>query len=291
MTGFSRSEGESAGSAWAWEIKSVNGKGLDARTRLPMGFERLEPLVRAQVQSRFKRGNVSLNLTLSQQGAQSVYKINWDVLDHVLEAIPEIRRNCPEVTPPSIHGLLGLRGVMETVDEKRDETQQAAFDAELLASLDDALDGLSQNRQAEGQRLYDMLDSHVGSIENLWKQAAKEADAQTALLRARIEQGVSALMEASPALPEDRLAQEAAVLFTKADIREELDRLEAHCAAARELLSADGAIGRKFDFLCQEFNREANTLCSKAVAPELTRVGLELKVVIDQLREQVQNVE
>lgn len=291
MTGFARSEGENENASWVWEIKSVNGKGLDVRARMPAGFERLEPQVREALQKRFKRGNFSVNLTLNTRAGDTGYRINWDVLDHVMSAVPHVMDNCQQATPPRVDGLLALRGVMEAVDEDRGETAREALDTALLDSMRDALDGLVSARKEEGNRLHGFLLEQVSSVESLHADAVKETGNQADILRRRVTDGVTALLEEIPPLPEDRIAQEVAILLTKADVSEELDRLSAHCAAARALLGTDGGIGRKFDFLCQEFNREANTLCSKAIVPELTTIGLELKVVIDQMREQVQNVE
>lgn len=291
MTGFSRSEGETANASWVWEIKSVNGKGLDARFRLPGGFDRIEPLVRDALQKRFRRGNFSVNLTLNTRNSEGGYQINWDVLNSLIAEVPTITEKCPDVVPPSVDGLLGLRGVIETADEDLSENEREALDAALLSSMGEALDGLEQSRNAEGERLHGFLLEQVETVQGLHKAATKETEQQTDILRDRVKSSVAELLSETPALPEDRIAQEVAILLTKADVSEELDRLSAHCEAAQDLLRADGGIGRKFDFLCQEFNREANTLCSKAVVPELTTIGLELKVVIDQMREQVQNVE
>lgn len=291
MTGFSRCEGEHDNESWAWEIKSVNGKGLDVRSRLPGGFERFEPVVRDAVQKRFKRGNFSVNLTLTTRAGDGGYRINWNVLDSILAAVPDIKAKCPDVAPPSIDGLLGLRGVIEMAEEGGNDEASGALDAVLLSTMTDALDSLAEARLAEGERLYGFLSEQIATVTALHASATRETEKQTDILRNRVSQGVAELLGETPQLSEDRLAQEIAVLFTKADISEELDRLSAHCHAAQDLLSQDGGIGRKFDFLCQEFNREANTLCSKSNMPELTTIGLELKVVIDQMREQVQNVE
>lgn len=291
MTGFSRGEGEHDNASWAWEIKSVNGKGLDSRCRLPNGFERLEPQVREAIQKRFKRGNFSVNLTLTKRIGDGGYRINWDVMKMITEAVPEIMAKCPDAIPPSVDGLLGLRGVIEMTEEETDEETGASLEAEVLRTLSSTLDELVTARLQEGAHLHGFLSEQVSAIEILHANAVSEISGQKDVLRDRIKQGVAELMDESPPLPEDRLAQEIAVLFTKADISEELDRLAAHCAAARGLLALDDPIGRKFDFLCQEFNREANTLCSKAILPALTTIGLELKVIIDQMREQVQNVE
>ena len=291
MTGFARGEGEYDNTSWVWEIKSVNGKGLDNRCRLPNGLERLEPLVREAIQKRFKRGNFSVNLSLAKQAGDSGYRINWDVLDKAIAAVPEVMTKCSDAAPPSVDGLLGLRGVIEASEEETDEEAAAALEAEILSSLETVLEALLKARHSEGSQLLVFLTGQVDAIEALQAKAVSEASRLKDILQERIKQGVEELMNESPPLSEDRLAQELAVLFTKADVSEELGRLGAHCKAGRELLSQEGAIGRKFDFLCQEFNREANTLCSKAMMPELTTIGLELKVIIDQMREQVQNVE
>jgi uncharacterized protein (TIGR00255 family) len=291
MTGFARSEGDINGVSWVWEIKSVNGKGLDVRCRLPGGYDRLESDTRAQAQKMFARGNVSINLSINQQATESGLQINWVVLDQIIDAVPQVAAKCPTATPPSIDGLLGLRGVLETADDDLDDEGQAEIDSAIRQGLHTALVGLLENRREEGARLTEILSTQVATINDLRAQALGQATVQTDLIRERILNGVAKLLDSSPPLTEDRLAQEAAVLLTKGDVTEELDRLQAHCEAAADLLTEDGAVGRKFDFLCQEFNREANTLCSKAIAPELTQVGLELKVVVDQLREQIQNVE
>lgn len=291
MTGFARCEGEESGVSWVWELKSVNGKGLDVRCRLPAGYDRLEADIRGQAQKDLTRGNVSVNLSITQLEHESSYRINWLVLNDIIDAVPELASKCPTATPPSIDGLLGLRGVLETVDENISDERQSEIDKDIRRGFDSALMELIENRQKEGARLADVIVGQVSVIEELSVQAQEQASVQVGLIRERISNGVARLLESSPPLTEDLLAQEAAVLLTKGDVTEELDRLHAHCKAATDLLESDSAIGRKFDFLCQEFNREANTLCSKAIAPELTQVGLELKVVVDQLREQIQNIE
>ncbi len=293
MTGFSRLEGQADDAVWSWEIKSVNSKGLDIRCRLPNGFDRLDSVVRSKIQTAFKRGSFFANLTLKQETSQGKYQVNMAVLDAAIDAIPSILERVPNAIPPSVDGLLSIKGVLEPVSNEDDASQKldSGLDVVLMNALDEALVELANNRGEEGARLKDMLSTHVETIRSLNEQSMTFAGNQTAMMRQRIEQGVAALMESAPALPEERLAQEAAVLATKADVREELDRLTAHCQAATDLLNEGGVIGRKFDFLCQEFNREANTLCSKAIDAELTTAGLEMKVTIDQLREQVQNVE
>ncbi|MDM7946881.1 MAG: YicC/YloC family endoribonuclease [Oceanibaculum nanhaiense] len=290
MTGFARAEGQHDGLGWAWELKSVNGRGLDIRTRAPQGFESLEPLARQKLGEALKRGNVNVSLVVERRAGEAGIRINRAVLDQVLALQAELAGKV-DAAPPRLDSLLAVRGVVEAGEEDADEEARAARDADVLAGLEQAVKALVTSRLEEGARLGAMLTGHLDRIEELTTQAKALGSVQPEALKARLRQQVLELLEASPALNEDRLAQEAALLATKADIREELDRLAAHIAAARELMQAGSQIGRRFDFLCQEFNREANTLCSKSGDTELTRIGLELKAVIDQLKEQVQNVE
>ncbi|MEQ8251652.1 MAG: YicC/YloC family endoribonuclease [Oceanibaculum nanhaiense] len=290
MTGFARAEGQHDGLGWAWELKSVNGRGLDIRTRAPQGFESLEPLARQKLGEVLKRGNVNVSLVVERRAGEAGIRINRAVLDQVLALQAELAGKV-DAAPPRLDSLLAVRGVVEAGEEDADEEARATRDADVLAGLEQAVKALVTSRLAEGARLGAMLTGHLDRIEELTTQAKALGSVQPEALKARLRQQVLELLEASPALNEDRLAQEAALLATKADIREELDRLAAHIAAARELMQAGSQIGRRFDFLCQEFNREANTLCSKSGDTELTRIGLELKAVIDQLKEQVQNVE
>ena len=291
MTGFARAQGHDEGCTWAWEIKSVNGKGLEMRCRLPQGFDNLEQAARKRVGERFHRGNFQMTLSLERAEAEGRYRVNRDVLDHILSILPDIRERIPEAETPRLDGLLALRGVIETVKEEDTAAAREALEGKILAGLDDGLGQLAARRAEEGRRLADIVAGHLNAIEALHQQAVTLAAAQPDAIKARLREQVAALLEASPALPEDRLAQEAALLMTRADVREELDRLKAHLEAARRLLGGDGPAGRGLDFLCQEFIREANTLCSKSTDVELTGVGLELKAVIAQLREQAQNVE
>jgi uncharacterized protein (TIGR00255 family) len=290
MTGFARAEGQHDGLGWAWELKSVNGRGLDIRTRVPQGFESLEPLARQKLGEVLKRGNVNVSLVVERRTGEAGIRINRAVLDQVLALQVELAGKV-DAAPPRLAALLAVRGVVEAGEEEADEEARAARDADILAGLEQAVKAMVTSRLEEGARLASILTGHLDRIEELTAQAKTLGAVQPEALKARLRQQVTELLEASPALNEDRLAQEAALLATKADIREELDRLAAHIAAARELMQAGSQIGRRFDFLCQEFNREANTLCSKSGDAELTRLGLELKAVIDQLKEQVQNVE
>ncbi len=289
MTGFARQEGGDETFRWVWEIKSVNGKSLDVRCRLPGGYEALEPKVRA-AGGRFARGNLQVNLSLNGAERPTAFRVNEELLDQLLSLAGTLKDR-KEAAPPRLDGLLGVRGVIETVDEEEDEATIAERQAALLADFEQAVAALAEMRSVEGARLRDMIAGHLDTIAELVTRAGSLAAAQPDALRERLRKQVEELLQASPALPEERLAQEAAVLATKADVREELDRLGSHIEAARELIAGGGAVGRRLDFLCQEFNREANTLCAKSPDVELTRLGLELKTVVDQLREQVQNIE
>ena len=291
MTGFARGEGQKDGSSWTWELKSVNAKGLDVRCRTPGGFEALEKEVRTRTAATFKRGNVSVTLTINWFKGDAGFRVNSVVLGELLATLPDIRRQLPDAAAPSIDGLLALRGVIEPVEEALSDEDRLGLETEILQSFEGALASLAAMRDDEGARLAETLDVRLNEIADLNAEAEKLASLQSATIRERLKAQVEALLEEVPALSEDRLAQEAAVLMTKADIREELDRLKAHEQAARELMAKDGAIGRKLDFLCQEFNREANTLCSKSQDVALTRIGLDMKSSIEQFREQVQNIE
>lgn len=290
MTGFARSEGRYGEFGWVWEVKSVNGRALDIRSRLPNGFDALEAQVKPAVAARFRRGSIQISLTQTVSARPPRLRLNREVLDAVVELIEEISGRVA-AEPPRLDGLLGIRGVVETVEDEETAEQHEEREAAMRRSLDEALDGLAVMRREEGQRLGGMLADHLARIEDLSGAASDCATAQPGAIRARFMERVTGLLEGMPSLSEERLAQEVALLAAKADIREELDRLKAHVAAARDLLKEDEAVGRRLDFLCQEFNREANTLCSKSADVALTRIGLDLKAAVEQLREQVQNVE
>lgn len=288
MTGFARAEAVSGDRQWVWELRSVNGRGLDIRCRLPNGYDALDPIVRAAVAERCRRGNISVNLTESRQQRPRL-AISREALEQVLAMLAELKADGRlAAEAPRLDGLLALPGVIERVDEEDDPA--AAIDL-LTRQLNQALDALKTMRLAEGQRLVALAKAHVAEIERLTDAARRIAATQPEAIAERLRQQLEALLGQSPLPGPERLAQEAALLAAKADVREELDRLSAHIAAVRALIQGGGAIGRKFDFLCQEFNREANTLCSKAADVELTRIGLDLKVAIEQLREQIQNIE
>src|ERR1043166_8535599 len=288
MTGFARAEAAIGDRQWVWELRSVNGRGLDIRCRLPNGYDALDPIVRAAVGERCRRGNVSVNLTESRQPRPRL-AISREALEQVLAMLAELKEDGRlAAEAPRLDGLLALPGVIERVDEEDDPA--AAIDL-LTRRLNQALDALKTMRLAEGQRLVALARAHVEEIERLTDAARRIAATQPEAIAERLRQQLEALLGQSPLPGPERLAQEAALLAAKADVREELDRLSAHVAAVRALIQGGGAIGRKFDFLCQEFNREANTLCSKAADVELTRIGLDLKGAVERMREQVRSEE
>jgi uncharacterized protein (TIGR00255 family) len=291
MTGFARVEGTLGAARWHWELRSVNGKGLDARLRLPQGMDTLEPRLRTELARHLRRGNCQVTLTLDRTAETVPLRVNRQALRVVLEAIGELQREM-EVMPPRPEGILALKGVLENSEEaKEDEEGRAAFDDALVASFADAAAALAAARAQEGTKLEGVLRAQVDEIERLTGQAASSPGAMPQAVQNRLSDQLKELLGTSPALSDERLAQEVALLATKADVREELDRLTAHVAQARELMDSTEPVGRRLDFLTQEFNREANTLCSKAADVSLTRIGLGLKAVIDQFREQIQNVE
>ncbi|MGE5442494.1 MAG: YicC/YloC family endoribonuclease [Bacteroidota bacterium] len=291
MTGFARGEGRNEACTWTWELKSVNARGLEVRCRMPPGFEALEQGVRQRVAASLKRGNISAALSLTWSVGQQGVRINTDVLEQVLALIPQIESRLRESRPPGIDGLLALRGVIDVLDPTPTGEARAALEASLLAGLDPVLAALSEARRAEGGRLEAVLRDHLRRLADLCDRARRLASAQPAAIFARLSDQLAALLGQSPALTPERLAQEAALLAAKVDAREELDRLRAHHQAALALLDGGGPVGRQLDFLCQELNREANTLCAKSADIELTRVGLDLKATVEQVREQVQNIE
>ena len=294
MTGYARAQGSDERRRWVWEARSVNGRNLEIRCRVPQGFDRLENPARAAIGNRMKRGNVSLTLTIASEQQGKPLRINRALLAELAGLVEEVRKGTGAAAPTA-DGLLRVRGVIEEEDgAEESEEALAALDRALSGTLDEVLKALAAARAAEGRALAVVIDRHVGEIEELCKRAADRASAQVGTVRARFESQLAELLERAPPLSEERFAQEVALLVGKADVREELDRLAAHIAQARTLLAdarPDNPVGRKFDFLCQEFNREANTLCSKSADIELTRIGIDLKGAIERLREQVQNVE
>jgi uncharacterized protein (TIGR00255 family) len=288
MTGFARAQGDQLGIGWVWEIKSVNGKSLDLRFRLPPGFDSLEPGLRALLAQRFRRGNFSANLAVTRTVPPGV-RVNRETLAQLVALMNELAGEI-EAAPPRIDGLLALRGVVETVEEEPDdvmeERRHAVFD-----SWATALDTLARARAEEGARLGVVLHRQLAEMSALVEAAAGCAAAQPVAIRERLQTMLANIADLAPGMPAERIAQEMALLIARSDIREELERLRAHLEQAADLLRRDEAVGRRLDFLCQELNREANTLCSKSADIELTRVGLSLKAAVEQFREQVQNIE
>jgi uncharacterized protein (TIGR00255 family) len=291
MTGFARVEGQTDRWSWSWELKSVNGKGRDLRCRIPGGVEHLDQIVRERAGEKIQRGNVFLNLSINSNQESTDYKVNYYQLEKFLNLLPDLIKKIPALSPPSFDGLLGLKGIIEMSKEEIPDETQKMIDLEVLRGLDAALDAMVDSRNEEGAKLNLVLSRQLNEMARLCEQAEKLAATQPSALKARLQKQVSDLLEASVPLPEEQLAKETALLAAKADVREELDRLAAHVSSAQELLGSGEAVGRRLDFLCQEFNREANTLCSKSIDLELTRTGLKLKALIDQFREQVQNIE
>ena len=290
MTGFARSAGTEAGLIWAWELRSVNGRGLDLRLRLPPGFDALEPALREAAGKRLRRGNVTANLTVRHDAALRLAP-DPAALEQVLALALALAARIPAAPPPRAEALLALPGVLRpSTAADATEIDEAAIDA-VRAGFLQALDALVAARQQEGARLAVVLANLLDGIAALHAAAAAAAAGQPAAHRARLLETLRDLLREAPSLPEDRIAQEVALLAARSDVREELDRLASHIHAARALLAEGEAVGRRLDFLVQEFNREANTLCSKAAAAALTATGLALKSAIEQLREQVQNIE
>ena len=290
MTGFGRAEGSYEGQSWVWEVRSVNGRGLDVRLRLPPGSDALEARVRDAVARRFSRGSISINLAVQRTGGVTEIRLNEQALAQVLVAADRIRALAGGERPPA-ETLLSMRGVLEVVEPVDDEAHQKPRLDAMMASVEHALDDLARARTQEGARLSVVISGQLDEIGRLVAEVRESPLRTREAIAERLADQVRRLVEASAVLDAQRLHQEAVLLATKADVAEELERLASHIVAARGLMEEEGSVGRKLDFLMQEFNREANTLCSKANATEITRAGLALKVVIDQMREQVANIE
>ena len=290
MTGFARSHGVSGSYTWAWEIKSVNGKGLDLRLRLPPGWDAVEAPVRARAAESLSRGSLQASLTVERSGAAPLVRVNAAVLDAVLATVRELASRV-DASPPSLDGLLALKGVMEIADAEESEDDRRDAEAAVIAGFAGAVGALAEMRRHEGAALGRLLSSRLDEIGVLADRADRSPGRKPEAIRARLAEQVAALLAQSERFDPDRLHQEAILIATKADVREELDRLAAHVAQAKALIAQAGAVGRRLDFLAQELNREANTLCAKANDVELTNIGLELKAAVEQFREQVQNVE
>ena len=290
MTGFGRSAGVHGETSWHWEVRSVNGRGLELRFRMPSGLEGLEIKARSLAQEILARGNCTLNLALRRETGQLAIRLNEAALSQALAAA-ERAQALTHKEAPNLDTLLAMRGVVEVVEGEESEEAHAKLEDALLKGLGAALDQLVAARKAEGARLASVMTNQLGQISDLVERVADASARQPQAIRQRLTEQVTRIMETGAGLDPERLHQEALLLAAKADIQEELDRLRAHVAAANDILAQDPPAGRGLEFLAQEFNREANTLCSKASDVEISRAGLELKTVIDQLREQVQNIE
>jgi uncharacterized protein (TIGR00255 family) len=291
MTGFARNEGSCGRYRWAWEIRSVNGKGLDIRLRLPQGLEGLESDIKVVIGRHLSRGNlqVALSLTTSDNRMEAV--VNEDALNAVLALRARLGPGVIADGPLSLDGLLSIRGLVDFREAEDDPEALEARQVAIMAGLEKAVAQLTEMRQREGEALKAVLLDQVSKIEQLTLVVEQDPSRGTDEILKKLASQVGALMASAPSLDKDRLYAEAALLATKADLREEIDRLKAHVSAARQLLAGSVPVGRKLDFLAQEFNRESNTICSKSNAAAVTAAGIELKVVIDQFREQVQNLE
>jgi uncharacterized protein (TIGR00255 family) len=288
MTGFARAAGEGFGISWVWEIKSVNGRALDLRLRLAAGYDALEPGLRTELTRHFRRGSFTAGLSVSRI-VPAALRVNRQFLAQLLALVGELGASVA-AAPPRLDGLLALKGVVETVEDEPEATVAARQDA-VMAGWVAAVDRLAAARAEEGARLEALLSAQLDEMTGLVAAAAGCAAAQPAAIRARLLAVLADLAAQTPALPAERVAQEVALTAARADVREEIARFSAHLAQAGELLRQGEAVGRRLDFLCQELNREANTLCAKSAEIELTRIGLALKAAVDQFREQVQNVE
>jgi uncharacterized protein (TIGR00255 family) len=290
MTGFARTSGSSGPWRWVFELKSVNAKGLDLRLRLAPGFDRIESETRARLGRALARGTCFATLTMQRDGATLEARVNLPVLAAIVGAVKEAAQ-VSGLAPPTLDGLLAIRGVVDVVETGDDEQSLAAACAGALTGLDEAIEALIGAREAEGAALAAILNDRLAAIDGLTQAADRSPARRPEAIALRLAQSVAALLEAGRGFDENRLYQEAVLLAAKADIREELDRLTTHVAAARELIRAGGPVGRRLDFLAQELAREANTLCAKANDVTLTAIGLDLRAQIEQLREQIQNIE
>jgi uncharacterized protein (TIGR00255 family) len=289
MTGFARSQGVSGPYAWTWEIKSVNAKGFDLRLRTPPGFDAIEQPARAKAAEAFSRGTLQASLSVEREGAAPMVRVNEPVLEAVLATLKQLSGQI-EADPPRLDGILAIKGVIDVVEAEEHEEEKRAAEVSVLAGFEAALKSLLTMRRHEGAALGKILGGRLDEIAALAARADAAPGRKPEAVKKRLAEQIAALTD-NARFDADRLHQEALLLAAKADIREELDRLNAHVAQARSLLAAGGAIGRKLDFLSQELNRESNTLCAKSNDVELTNIGLELKTVVEQFREQVQNLE
>lgn len=290
MTGFARAEGSDETQSWVVEVKSVNGKNLDTRVRLPQGYDALEAAIKKHASTVFRRGNIQVGIQLDRVGGESELVVNEAALESAIKIAETVRARI-DGPPVRAEHLLGLRAVLELREAVEDEQARTARTAAILATVEAAFSALADMRAGEGAHIENAINQQIDRIADLTNEARDCPDRSPEAVKKRFEDAIARLLETTDQLDPSRLHTEAILLATRADITEELDRLDAHITAARELVNADGPCGRKLDFLAQEFNREANTLCSKAASDRLSHIGLELKTTIDQFREQVQNIE
>lgn len=290
MTGFARSHGAVGAYAWSWEIKSVNAKGLDFRLRMPPGWDAVEVPARKHASDTLARGTVYATLTAERKGVTPVVKVNEPVLSAVLATLTSLRGRL-DAAPPTLDGILALKGVIDVGEVEEIEADRRAAEAAIAKGFEQAMTQLVAMRRGEGDALGKILNDRLSEIAALAARADAAPGRKADAVKARLATQIAALLETGSRFDPDRLHQEALMLAARADIREELDRLGAHVAQARKLLSDGGAVGRRLDFLAQELNRESNTLTAKSNDVELTNIGLELKTVVEQFREQVQNLE
>jgi uncharacterized protein (TIGR00255 family) len=290
MTGFARSQGSAGPYSWAWEIRSVNAKGLDLRLRLPPGWDAIEQTVRARAGEVLARGTLHATLSIEREGAAPVVKVNEDVLRAVIATLNSLADRI-EAEPARLDGILAIKGVIEVTDAAESEAERTAAQAAVIKGFDAALGELTKMRRHEGEALGRVLGARLNEIAALVARAEAAPGRKPEAIKARLAGQIAELLDASERFDPDRLHQEALLMASKADVREELDRLTAHVAQATKTIRDGGAVGRRLDFLAQEFNRETNTLCAKANDMELTNIGLELKSLVEQFREQVQNLE
>jgi len=290
MTGFARAEGNYGPTRWAWEVRAVNGRNLDLRLRLPPGFDGLEPRVREAASAKFLRGSIQVGLNLKREEGVTRIRLNEEALAQAIAAAQRVRE-LTGAAAVSVEAILAVKGVLETIEASESEAEAEAKTAVLMATLNQAFDGVVAARSDEGRRLQKVLLDQVTEVERITNAIETSPSRSVASVKRRIAEQVAKLVDSSSILDPARLHQEAVLLATKADVEEELKRLHAHIAAARDLLQSKDGVGRKLDFLSQEFNREANTICSKTNDSVMTTLGLSLKSIIEQFREQVQNIE
>ena len=290
ITGFARLQGAAGAYGWACEIRSVNAKGLDLRLRLPPGWDAIEPALRARAAEVLSRGTLHATLNVEREGVAPVVKVNDEVLQAVIATLNSLADRI-EAEPARLDGILAIKGVIEVTDAAEREEERAAAQAAVVKGFDAALADLTKMRRHEGEALGRVLGTRLAEISALVARAEASPGRKPEAIKARLAEQIATLLAASERFDADRLHQEAILMASKADVREELDRLTAHVAQASKMIRDGGAVGRRLDFLAQEFNRETNTLCAKANDMELTNIGLELKSLVEQFREQVQNLE